>query len=157
MAHRAASAASLNVSTGPALKIKVNHFEIDPEIRTRRSITSDYADGNGNLGPCTVYVSAGGILRGEGFVDPADTVTALILSSFALNYTSTVYDFSNTQIILDRRTESGGSQYGYAFGTAKLFPSGISGRADSAGMLEVQFEIHSQGGVNWSSTLTAAP
>jgi len=157
MADRPASAASIRANTGPALKLKVTRWDVDFEIRYRRSVTSDF-----DCIPLTVFESAGGLIRGTGYVDPADTLVALILSSVSGAVVASNFDYTNVEIVLDVNTDAGGSRKGYVFGDCKIFPLGLTGVTDDAGMIEVNFEIHPKGqtistipqAITWSTTLT---
>lgn len=164
MADRPASAVSLRSGVSPtALLIKVSQFELDLEIKYRRSVTTDNAPTGGSLVPITVFEWAGGLLRGTGFIDPADTITAQILSSAGITIggtpgvLSSSFDLQNFRFILDV-TESSGSMKGYSFGTAfgdaKIFPTLLTGKADDGGMIEINFELHSQKGIQWRTDLT---
>lgn len=158
MADRAASAASLRVSTGPVYKIKVTQFDIDTEIRLRRSITSDNYTTNGVCVPCTVVESVGGIIRGVGFVDPSDTFIAQMLAAVGTPVSSSDFEQHDAQFVFDVVADSAASRFGYTFGTtsgdAKIFPMNINGRSDDAGMIEITFEIHSQKGIQWLTNMT---
>ena len=161
MADRAASASSLRTNTGPVLNIKVTHYELDPEIRMRRSITSDNFPTGGMCLPVTVIEATGGIIRCVGFVDPTDAFVLLLLASIGKPVLSSDFDYASVQLVLDVKTESAASRYGYTFGATsgsysitKIIPMGLTGRTDDAGMIEASFEIHSQRGITWATNLT---
>lgn len=158
MSDRPASAVSVrtDVVTTPALVIRVIRFDLDFEIRFRRSITSGNFTANGTCVPCTVFETAGGIVRGTCFVDPADTTQMSYLSLPGVPVVDSDFHQKETQIILDL-TESAGSRYGYNFGNtlgnAMIFPMMLTGETNDAGMIECMFEIHSQKGLTWSNAI----
>lgn len=141
MADRAASAASLRVTrSATEYKIKVTDWGLDPEIRYRRSVTSDF-----DCIPLTVWESAGGLIHGTGYVDPADAFTAIILEAFTGSVVSADFDFTVGQLVLDVVSDAAGSRKGFSLANVKLFPMNFTGRTDDGGMIEMIFEIHPQG------------
>jgi hypothetical protein len=157
MADRAANVASIGITSTNPYKIKVIQWNLDTEIVYRRSQTSDFDCIN-----LTVFESAGGLIRGTGYVDPADALTAIILASFVGSVGPADFDFTNGQLVLDAVSDAAGSRFGYTIGDCKLFPMSIGGQTDEAGMIEMHFEIHPKGrtvtsvhqALTWATTLT---
>ena len=159
MADRPASAASIRTDVlATPLVIRVIQFEFDFELVYTRSVTSDGFTANGSCTPRSVFESTGGIIRGTCYVDPADATQMgkFNLTSGPVDPVGSTFEQGDTQIIRDL-TESARSRRGYNFGTptgdAMFFPLSISGETNEAGMQEMSFEIHSQKGVVWSSTI----
>lgn len=139
MADRPACLVGIRVNAGP-VTIKVTRYEFDTEIKFNRSVTSD-----ANCFPRTVIASSGGIMRGTGYVDPADAGSALILAGSS--------NLTSVKLYIDA-SEASGSRKGYDMGSCKLVPLRMTGQTDEAGMHEFEFEIHTQAGATYSSTLT---
>lgn len=141
MADRAANAASIRVNVSSTqYKIKVTRWNLDTELRYRRSITSDF-----DCVPLSVFETCGGIIRGVGFVDPTNTITALILQMITGSVVAGNFDFTAGQLVLDVMSESAGNRIGFSIGNCKLFLFGLGGVTDDAGMIEMQFEVHPKG------------
>lgn len=145
MADRSGSVMGFRANAGP-LSIKVTRSEMDPEIKVNRSVTTDAL-----LNPRSVLTQNGGILKLTGYVDPSNAASAFLLAS--IGPTGTAQDLTSCIYLIDL-AEVTGSRHGYTFGSCKLVVLGLTGQTDEAGMQEINFEIHSQAGVAYSSTLT---
>jgi len=146
MSDRAGSLIGFRVNAGPVI-IKVTRYGYNPEIKHNRAVKSD-----SNQNPRTVLTSIGGILSGTGFVDPSDAGIALLLVGMA-GAIGNNQVFTSVEFLLDV-SETAASRHGMSMGTCELLPLEITGQTDEGGMTEVNFEIHSQAGVTYSSSLT---
>lgn len=146
MADRAGAVVGIRVNSGP-VTIKVTDYEIDTEIKVNRSVTTDASQH-----PRSVPCSIGGVLKGTGFVDPSDSGIALILAAASATL-STNLDLTSVKFYIDG-TESSGSRKGWDMGTCKLIVHTFPGQTNEDGMTRVNFEIHSQSGMTYSTTLS---
>lgn len=146
MADKAGSVVGIRVNGGP-LTIKVTEYQLDPEIKFNRSVTT-----SASQHPRTVPTQCGGIMRGTGYVDPSDTGCAYLLAA-ASSAITTNLDLTTVKFYIDE-TESGGARKGWDMGTCKLIIMPIQGQTDEGGMTRITFEIHSQAGMTYSTTLS---
>jgi len=146
MSDRAGSLIGFRVNAGP-VKIKVTDYEYETEKKFNRAVISDM-----NQNPRTVFTSIGGILKGTGFVDPSDSGMALILAASS-NTIGTQDDLTSVEFLIDV-SETAASRHGWAMGNCKLMVETFPGQTDEGGMTRCNFQIHSQAGSTYSSTLT---
>ena len=146
MADRAGSLMGIRGNAGP-LNIKVTRWEFDVERKLNRSVTTD-----ANQFPRSILTQGGGIGKGTGYLDPSDTASAYLLAA-AAGAPGTGQDLTVVKYLMDV-SETAASRHGMDMGTCKLVITNITGQTDEGGMQEINFEIHTQAGTSYSSSLT---
>lgn len=118
--------------------------ELDTEARYNRTTTSD-----AGCHPRSVGTTVGGMIRGTGFVNPSTIGGLFVLANAGqapISMTATKYYVDSTP--------TSGQRLGYDCGTSLLFIIRFTGETNEAGMQEVEWELHSQAGITWSTSLT---
>lgn len=143
MADKSGCLVGVLVNAGPVtIKFSPN-AEFDPEIGLNRAIIS----GTASCTPRTVTTTYGGIIRGVGYLDPADAGCALILAANAGGA-----DLTAVKYIVDMSVNAG-SRSGFSLGNSKLIPKRFIANIEENGMQAWEIEIHSQAGTSYSTTL----
>jgi len=146
VADRAGTLAAIRLNGGP-LQIKVTRYSIDFENKYNRSVPTDSGQA-----PRSIITQGGGIIKGTGYVDPADSGSAYLLA--ATGVPGTQHDVTAIKLIIDI-SESGGSRKGWSASAGKLIIGEFTGQTDEGGMSEVNFEVHTTTpGLAYATNLT---
>lgn len=143
MADKSGCLVGVLVNAGPVVIPFSPNAEFDPEIGLNRAVIS----GAASCTPRTVTTTYGGIIRGVGYLDPANAGCALILAAVAGGA-----DLTTVKYVISM-ADAGGSRSGFSLGSCKLIPKRFIANIDENGMQAWEIEIHSQAGTSYSTTL----